>query len=121
MNTQNTSNAKPHHSETFLQKKLPIGIQDFEKLRNEGFLYVDKTEYLIRLIDNGSAYFLSRPRRFGKSLTASTFEALFSGKKELFKGLYAEEFFNRPDYTSYPVLHLDMSKVIGRLRERHEK
>lgn len=92
--------------------KLPVGIQDFESLRRDGYLYVDKTEYLIRLIDNGKAYFLSRPRRFGKSLTISTFEALFSGKRDLFTGLYAEEFFSRPDYAVHPVLHLDMSKVV---------
>jgi hypothetical protein len=91
--------------------KLPIGIQSFDKLRKGGYLYVDKTQYLIDLIDNGSVYFLSRPRRFGKSLTISTFDALFSGKKELFKGLYAEEFFERPDYKIYPVIHLDMSDL----------
>ncbi|MDR1979488.1 MAG: AAA family ATPase, partial [Synergistaceae bacterium] len=73
--------------------KLPIGIQTFEEIRKEGYLYVDKTKHLIDLIDTGKVYFLSRPRRFGKSLTVSTFDALFSGKKELFKGLRAEEFF----------------------------
>ena len=57
-------------------------------------------------------YFLSRPRRFGKSLTVSTFDALFSGKKELFKGLYAEEFFERPEYRTYPVIRFDMSKTV---------
>jgi hypothetical protein len=91
--------------------KLPIGIQTFEKLRKEGYLYVDKTRYLVDLIDNGSVYFLSRPRRFGKSLTVSTFDAIFSGKKELFKGLYAEEFFDRPDYKTHPVIRLDMSDL----------
>ena len=91
--------------------KLPIGIQTFEKLREGGFLYVDKTKYLIDLIDNGSVYFLSRPRRFGKSLTISTFAALFSGKRELFKGLYAEEFCSRPEYTPHPVVKLDMSNL----------
>ena len=91
--------------------KLPIGIQTFETIRNEGYLYVDKTRYLVELIDNGSLYFLSRPRRFGKSLTVSTFDALFSGKKDLFRGLYAEEFMNRPDYKPHPVVHLDMSDV----------
>ena len=70
--------------------KLPIGIQTFEEIRKEGYLYVDKTKYLIDLIDNGKVYFLSRPRRFGKSLTISTFDALFSGRKDLFKGLDAE-------------------------------
>jgi len=91
--------------------KLPIGIQTFEKLREGKYLYVDKTKYLIDLIDNGSIYFLSRPRRFGKSLTISTFDALFSGKRELFDGLYAEEFCSRPDYKTYPVIRLDMSSL----------
>jgi hypothetical protein len=91
--------------------KLPIGIQSFDKLRNGNYLYVDKTKYLIDLIDNGSVYFLSRPRRFGKSLTVSTFDALFSGKKELFKELYAEDFFKRAEYRTYPVIHLDMSDL----------
>jgi len=63
------------------------------------------------MIDMGKIYFLARPRRFGKSITISTFDALFSGKKELFKGLYAEEFLNRPDFMPSPVLWLDMSKV----------
>ena len=91
--------------------KLPIGIQTFAKLREGGYIYVDKTKYLIDLIDNGEVYFLSRPRRFGKSLTISTFDAIFSGKRELFDGLYAEEFFNRPDYKTYPVIRLDMSNL----------
>jgi hypothetical protein len=91
--------------------KLPVGIQTFERIREEGYLYVDKTRYLIDLIDNGTVYFLSRPRRFGKSLTVSTFDALFSGKRELFKGLYAEEFFERPEYKVHPVIQLDMSRV----------
>ena len=91
--------------------KLPIGIQTFEKLREDGYLYVDKTKYLIDLIDSGSVYFLSRPRRFGKSLMISTFDALFSGMRELFKGLRAEEFFDRPEYKTYPVIRLDMSSI----------
>jgi len=91
--------------------KLPIGIQTFETIRTENYLYVDKTKYLVDLINSGKIYFLARPRRFGKSLTVSTFDALFSGKKELFKGLYAEEFMNRPDYISSPVIWLDMSSV----------
>jgi len=90
---------------------LPIGIQTFEKLRTEGCVYVDKTKYLIDLIDNGSIYFLARPRRFGKSLTISTFDALFSGKKELFKGLYAEEFLNRSNFQHSPIIRLDMSTI----------
>ncbi len=71
--------------------KLPVGIQTFEQLIRDGYVYVDKTKYLIKLIDSGKVYFLSRPRRFGKSITISTFNALFSGKKELFKGLCAED------------------------------
>lgn len=97
---------------TFMGKrlKLPAGIQTFEKLR-EDCIYVDKTKFLIDLIDTGSAYFLARPRRFGKSLTITTFDSLFSGKKELFKGLYAEEFLNRPDFKPSPVIRLDMSVI----------
>jgi hypothetical protein len=91
--------------------KLPAGIQTFEKLRKEGFVYIDKTKYLIDLIEKGQIYFLARPRRFGKSLTISTFDALFSGNKELFKGLYAEEYLHRTDFEPSPVIRLDMSKV----------
>ena len=91
--------------------KLPKGIQTFEELRTGGYVYVDKTKYLVDLIDNGKPYFLARPRRFGKSLTISTFEALFSGRKELFKGLYAEEFLNRPNFQPSPVIRLDMSSI----------
>ena len=91
--------------------KLPIGIQTFEKLREKGCVYIDKTKYLVDLIDNVDICFLARPRRFGKSLTVSTFDALFSGKKELFKGLYAEEFLNRPDFKPSPVIWMDMSKI----------
>ncbi|MCR5766390.1 MAG: AAA family ATPase, partial [Treponema sp.] len=67
-------------------RKLPIGIQSFEKLRTEKFLYVDKTEDIFNLVHSGKSYFLSRPRRFGKSLLISTLEAYFEGKKELFEG-----------------------------------
>ncbi|MDR1718564.1 MAG: ATP-binding protein [Dysgonamonadaceae bacterium] len=94
-----------------LRKKLPVGIQNFEKLIEGNYTYVDKTKYLVDMIDTGTIYFLSRPRRFGKSLTVSTFDAMFSGKKELFKGLYAEEFMNRADYYSSPIIRLDMSQV----------
>ena len=91
--------------------KLPTGIQTFEKLRKENCVYVDKTKYLVDLIDKGSIYFLARPRRFGKSLTITTFDALFSGEKELFKGLKAEEFLNSPDFEPSPVIRLDMSRI----------
>jgi len=92
-------------------QKLPTGIQIFEKIRENDYLYVDKTKHLIEMVDSGEIYFLVRPRRFGKSLTCSTFEALFEGKKELFKGLYAEEFLNRPNFKPSPVIRLDMNKV----------
>ena len=71
-------------------RKLPIGIQSFENIRNENYLYVDKTALIYQLVTKGKPYFLSRPRRFGKSLLISTLEAYFQGKKELFKGLAQE-------------------------------
>ena len=73
-----------------METLYPIGIQNFEKIRKEGYLYIDKTELVYRLAKTGSYYFLSRPRRFGKSLLISTLEAYFQGKKELFEGLAME-------------------------------
>lgn len=70
-----------------IMRKLPIGIQTFEKLREGGYLYVDKTAFIWKIVSTETPYFLSRPRRFGKSLLLSTFEAYFEGKKELFEGL----------------------------------
>ena len=97
-------------------RKLPIGVQSFEVLRKDRYLYVDKTDYLFRLVTIGRVYFLSRPRRFGKSLFLSTLEAYFLGKKELFKGLYlehAEEELalqeNRTAWQEYPVLYFDFN------------
>lgn len=87
--------------------KYPIGIQNFQKLRECGFLYVDKTAFVHQLVSNGIYYFLSRPRRFGKSLLLSTIEAYFQGKKELFKGLALEQL--EKDWKVYPVLHLDLN------------
>ncbi len=85
----------------------PIGIQNFESLRNDGYVYVDKTEQIYRLATTGRYYFLSRPRRFGKSLLISTMEAYFSGKKELFAGLALERLEQK--WTKHPVLHLDLN------------
>ena len=85
----------------------PIGIQNFEKLREEGFVYVDKTDKIYSLVSNGGYYFLSRPRRFGKSLLVSTMEAYFQGKRELFRGLAMETL--EKEWKEYPVLHLDLS------------
>ena len=87
--------------------KYPIGIQNFEKIRREGYVYVDKTDLMYQLVNEGSYYFLSRPRRFGKSLLISTLEAYLSGKKELFKGLAIEQL--EQDWTAYPVLHMDLN------------
>lgn len=88
-------------------RKLPIGIQTFEKLRKEGYLYADKTAMVHRLASEGKAYFLSRPRRFGKSLLLSTFESFFLGKKELFQGLAIETL--ETEWKQYPVFHLDLN------------
>ena len=106
-----------------LYRKLPVGIQSFEKLRTDKYLYVDKTEHLFRLILTSSPYFLSRPRRFGKSLFLSTLAAYFLGKKDLFKGLYiekAEEERARSEgsepWTEYPVLYLDFN--MGQYNEK---
>ncbi|MGP1432503.1 MAG: ATP-binding protein [Treponema sp.] len=97
-------------------RKLPLGVQSFKDLREKGFLYVDKTEYLFRLATGSKVYFLSRPRRFGKSLFLSTLAAYFRGQKELFKDLYlgkAEEKQSaqegREAWQEYPVLYLDFN------------
>ena len=88
-------------------KKYPIGIQDFEKLRRQGYCYVDKTAMIYDLASRGNYYFLSRPRRFGKSLLISTLEAYFRGKKNLFEGLEIESL--EKEWKEYPVLHLDLN------------
>ena len=89
-------------------KLYPVGIQTFERIRKENMLYIDKTEYVYRMTHSGGCYFfLSRPRRFGKSLLVSTFESYFSGKKELFEGLAIEKL--EQEWMEYPVLHFDMS------------
>lgn len=90
-----------------MSRKLPIGIQSFEKLRTGGYLYVDKTELVYRLAKAGVPCFLSRPRRFGKSLLLSTLEAYFLGKKDLFKGLAIERL--EQDWLVYPVMHLSLN------------
>ncbi|GHT56455.1 ATPase AAA [Bacteroidia bacterium] len=90
-------------------QELPIGIQSFADLRSKGYLYVDKTQVIHRLITSGKPFFLSRPRRFGKSLLVSTMEAIFKGQKELFKGLWIE---NNWDWTvSHPVIRLDFGGI----------
>ena len=85
----------------------PIGVQSFEKLRKDGYLYIDKTALVHKLVTTGSYYFLSRPRRFGKSLLISTLKAYFEGKRELFEGLAIEQLEKK--WTVHPVLHLDLN------------
>ena len=97
-------------------RKLPIGVQSFKVLRNDRYLYVDKTKYIAQLVTSSRVYFLSRPRRFGKSLFLSTLAAYFRGQKELFKDLYLEKAEeeqaaqeNRVAWQEYPVLYLDFN------------
>ena len=88
--------------------KYPVGIQTFDVIREEGYLYVDKTKYIADFRKKGMKYiFLSRPRRFGKSLFASTLQAYFEGRKELFEGLAIADY--EKDWVKHPVLHFDMS------------
>ena len=87
--------------------QYPIGIQNFEKIRKDGYLYVDKTALIYQMVKTGCYYFLSRPRRFGKSLLISTLEAYFQGKKDLFKGLAMDQL--EQDWLEYPILHLDLN------------
>ena len=107
----------------------PIGVQNFEKIRKEGYVYVDKTALIHRLVKLGTYYFLSRPRRFGKSLLISTLEAYFSGKKHLFEGLAIEDL--ETEWNEYPILHFDLNakkfdavedlyELVGRQLERYE-
>ena len=92
-------------------QELPTGMQSFERIRKNNYLYIDKTEKLLQLAKTDKSYFLSRPRRFGKSLTVSTLEAMFKGKTDLFKGLYAEEWVKEQSKSPNPVIKLDMSTV----------
>ena len=93
-----------------MNQKLPIGIQTFAKIRdNNEYLYIDKTKQIYDLISSGSIYFLSRPRRFGKSLLISTLEQIFKGNKQLFKNLYLEK--TDYDWLEYPVIRIDFSSI----------
>lgn len=95
--------------------KLPVGIQEFEKLRNEGYVYLDKTPLIWKMVNEGCYYFLSRPRRFGKSLLMSTIQAFFEGKKQYFDGTVGNPLFIATDesvnwdWDSYPIMHLDLN------------
>lgn len=99
--------------------KYPIGIQQFEKLREDEWVYVDKTRQIYELVQGGSCYFLSRPRRFGKSLLLSTLDAYFQGKKHLFEGLAIENL--EKEWTVHPVLHLDLNaKPFTKLQDLYD-
>ncbi|MDR2092586.1 MAG: AAA family ATPase, partial [Azoarcus sp.] len=112
------------------RKKLPIGIQTFREIREENHYYVDKTPFALRLIDEGKYYFLSRPRRFGKSLFLDTLAELFAGNEPLFRGLYCHD---KWDWTvKYPVIRISfgggvpkgraaLEKCIGELLEENEE
>ena len=99
--------------------KFPIGIQQFAKVREEGWVYVDKTAHVHQMVTGGMYYFLSRPRRFGKSLLLSTLEAYFQGRKELFEGLAIEQL--ETEWNVHPVLHLDLNaKPFGKLQDLYD-
>ena len=89
-------------------KKLSLGRQTFSNIINENLIYVDKTEYLYNMITNGTAYFMSKPRRFGKSLTVSTLKEIFRGSKDLFKDTFIYD--SDYNWVEYPIVHFDFSK-----------
>ena len=90
-----------------INRKMPVGIQDFEKLRSDECMYVEKTQYVYNLTRTSRPYFLGRPRRFGKSLFISTLKAYFLGKKNLFEGLALAEL--EKDWITYPVIYIDFN------------
>ena len=98
--------------------KYPIGIQDFGEIRRNGYAYVDKTALMYKIVSEGKYYFLSRPRRFGKSLFLSTLESFFSGKKDLFEGLAVWE--QEWKWKEYPILHLDLNTELYDSKEALE-
>ncbi|PIX16572.1 AAA family ATPase, partial [Candidatus Desantisbacteria bacterium CG_4_8_14_3_um_filter_40_12] len=100
-------------------QKLPIGIQTFEKIITENYCYIDKTRIIHELINNGTYFFLSRPRRFGKSLLIDTIKGLFEGREELFKGLWIED---KWDFSrKYPVIKIDFGEGVSKSREELRK
>ena len=90
-------------------KKLPLGIQRFREIVEQDYLYVDKTKVIYNIINEGKLYFLSRPRRFGKSLLVSIFKEIFSGNKALFEGLYIAD--TNWQWSAHPVLHFNFAKL----------
>ena len=96
-------------------KKLPIGIQTIQEIITDGYIYVDKTQFALELIQKGKHYFLSRPRRFGKSLFVSTLKEIFKGNKALFEGCHIAE--SNYDWKPYPILYLDFGRITNETRE----
>ena len=105
--------------ETKQLKRLPVGIQTFSEVLDRDCLYIDKTEYIWNMIHLSKSIFLSRPRRFGKSLLVSTLQAYFEGRKDLFKGLFIETV--EKEWTEYPVLRFDMSSGKHMEKEQLER
>ena len=99
-------------------KKLPIGIQNIQEIITDGYIYVDKTQFALDLIKNGKHYFLSRPRRFGKSLFLRTLEEIFKGNKALFEGCHIAQ--SDHDWQPYPVLLLDFVGIANKTPEKLE-
>ena len=95
-------------------KRLPLNESSFSKIRQNNFIYVDKTKYILELLNTTTFAFLSRPRRFGKSLTVSTLAALFEGRKELFKELYI---YDKWEFKKYPILWFDFSGISNDTKE----
>jgi hypothetical protein len=94
-----------------MTRKLPVGIQDFETIRTENYVYVDKTQLIYQMITRGQVYFLARPRRFGKSLLISTLHAIFRGERDLFQGLWIDK--SHYTWEKHPIIALDMSAVMS--------
>ncbi|WGS64686.1 ATP-binding protein [Marinitoga aeolica] len=99
-------------------KKLPIGIQDYKEIIEGNYIYIDKTKYIFDLIDNGKYYFLSRPRRFGKSLTISTLYYIFKGEKELFKDTYI---YDKWEFKEYPIIRINLLDVATDTEKRFKE
>ncbi|MCX8026410.1 MAG: AAA family ATPase, partial [Thermodesulfovibrionales bacterium] len=102
-----------------MKKKLPIGISTLYKIINEGNVYVDKTKYVYELVNSGTYYFLSRPRRFGKTLFVDTLKEAFEGNRELFKGLYI---YDKWEWDKkYPVIHISFAEGIHKNRQELDR
>jgi hypothetical protein len=100
-------------------QKLPMGIQSFEDIRNNNYIYVDKTEHIYNLINDVKIYFLSRPRRFGKSLLVDTFKELFKGNKKLFENTFIYDKWNWNE--KYPVISLSMDEIENKTNDKLEE